>query len=84
VRRGFLCGDDAAGGEHHDGLGQPGLRGGRSERAQVARRAGREVGVGGRRRGALVLPELGRELVRRDDVDAGMAAPQLGRDRLLM
>ena len=41
------------------------------QRPQVARGDRAEVGVGGGRRGALVLAELGRDLVRGDDVRAG-------------
>ena len=61
------------------GSGRPASRAPRGERAQVARRDRREVRVGGRRRGALVLAELGRDLVRGDDVHAGMPPAQLGR-----
>ena len=84
MRRGLVDRSDAARGEHHDRLGQPRLGRRAGERAQVARRDRPEVGVGGGRRRALVLPELGRDLVRGDDVDAGMAPPQLRRDRLLV
>src|SRR5581483_12192336 len=56
----------------------------RSERAEIAGRDRREIRVGGRRRGALVLAELGSDLVRRDDVHAGMTPPQLVRDRALV
>src|SRR6185437_638005 len=56
----------------------------RGEGAQISARNRREVRVGGGRRSALVFPKLGRELVRRDDVDAGMAPPQLVRNRPLV
>ena len=84
VRRRLLGRQDTAGREHHDRLRQPGLGRSRRQRAQVAGRHGREVRVGGGRRRALVLPELGRDLVRRDHVDTGMAAAQLRRDRPLV
>ena len=77
MRRRLFDREHAAGGEHHDRLRQPRLGRRARERAQVARRDRREIGVGGGRRGALVLAELGRDLVRRDDVHAGMAPPQL-------
>ena len=66
------------------GSGSPASAAAAAERAQVAGRDRREVRVGRGRRGALVLPELGRDLVRRDDVDAGMPPPQLRRDGLLV
>ena len=44
-----------------------------TERLKVARDDGPEVGVGDGRRGAFVLTELGRDLVRGDDVHAGMS-----------
>ena len=40
MRGGLLRGQDAAGGEHHERLRQPGLRGGRRQRAQVASATG--------------------------------------------
>ena len=63
VRGGLLERRDATGRTHHQGLGQArfGARGRRAP--QVARDDGPEVGVGGRRRRALVLAELGRHLV---------------------
>ena len=54
--------------EHHERLGQSGLARSGGERTQVATCDGREVCVGRRRRRAFVLAELGRHLVRRDDV----------------
>ena len=54
------------------------------ERPQVSRRNRREIRVRGGRRGALVLAELRRDLVRRDDVHTGMPLAQLGRDRSLV
>ena len=54
------------------------------ERAQVAAEQRAEVGVGRGGRGALVLPELRRRLVRGDDVRVRVPAPQLRDDRLLV
>ena len=56
------------------------LRRRRRERAQVARRHRPEVRVGGGRRRALVLAELRRDLVRRDDVRVGSGAAALRGD----
>ena len=52
------------------------------ERTEVAREHGAEVGVDDGRRGALVLTELGRDLVRRDHVCGGVAPPDLRGDAL--
>ncbi len=58
------------------GRGNPALRGGVGERAEVAPQQRREVGVDRRRRAALVLAEAGQDLVRGGDVDARQLAPQ--------
>ena len=76
--------DDAARREHHDRLGQPRVRRRARERVEIRRRHRREVRIDRRRRGALVLAELRRDLVRRDDVHAGIPPPQLLRHRDLV
>ncbi len=65
----------AAGGAHHERLRQARVAAAVRERAEVAGADRAEVGVRGGRRGALVLPELGRDLVRGDDVHARQAPP---------
>ena len=59
------------------GSGSPALAAGVAERLEVPRDHRPEVGVDRRRRGPLVLAELGRDLVRGDDVRAGQPPPQL-------
>ena len=66
------------------GSGSPASAQRSRERLEIAREDRPEIGVDRRRRGALVLAELGRDLVRGDDPRAGQAAPQLVRDRLLV
>ena len=61
---------------HHVGLGQAALGGRSPQAAQVAAGHRAQVGVGDRRRRPLVLPELGRDVDRRDDVDAGQRITQ--------
>ena len=68
---------------HHERLREPGVGTGSPERAEVARENGAEVRVDRGRRGALVLAELGSDLVRRDDVRGRVAASELLRDAAL-
>ena len=75
---------DPARGPHHERLGQPGRRAGAPERLEVAGDGRPEVGVDGRRRGPLVLAELRRDLVRRDDASARQSPPHLRGDRTLV
>jgi hypothetical protein len=84
MRRGLLHRGDAARRLHDERLGQARLPRARGERPQVPAGHGREVRVRRGRRRALVLPELRRDLVRRDDVEARVPPPQLGRDRVLV
>ena len=65
------------------GVGRPAPRAGFGEPAQVAREHRAEVGIDRRRRRALVLAELRRHFVGRDDVSIRIAAAQLARHRLL-
>ena len=70
--------------EHHERLRQAaGLRR-VPERAQIPRCHRCEVRVGGRRRRALVLAELRRDLVRCNDMHPGMPRSQLPRHKLLV
>ena len=66
------------------GSGNPASARRRASARRYARRDGREVRVDRGRRGALVLAELRRDLVRRDDVHAGIPPPQLLRHRELV
>ena len=76
---------DAARRAHDERRGQPGARrSARRARAGSARHDRPEVRVDRRRRRALVLAELRRDLVRRDDVRVRQAAPHLGGDRALV
>ena len=84
VLRGLVDRGDAARRAHDERLGQARLAAARRERAQVARDDRAEVRVRGGRRRALVLAELGRDLVRRDDVRVREPPPQLLRDRTLV
>ena len=68
---------NAAGREHDERLGQPRLACGRGQRREVTRSDRREIRVGGDRRRALVLAELGCELVRRDDAHVRIPPAQL-------
>ena len=68
-------GSDTARRQHHERLGQARLSRAIRKRAQIAGRYGSEIRVGRRCRRALVLAELRCDLVRRDDVHSGMAAP---------
>ena len=84
VRGGFGQGDHAAGRPHHEWLRQPGGAGRHPQPAEVAGHDRPEVRVGGRRRGALVLANLGRDLVRGNDMRSWMPAAQLRRDGALV
>ena len=68
---------DAARRAHDQRLGQPLLGAAIRERLQVAGERRAEIGVDRGRRGALVLAELGRDLVRGDDARSGQPPPQL-------
>ena len=65
------------------GEGRPAAHTGVGEPAEVAREHRAEVGIDRGRRRALVLPELRRHFVGRDDVSIRVAAAQLARHRLL-
>ncbi len=80
VLRRLVGSDDAARRAHDERWRQAGSRRAGRESAKVPRADRPEVRVRGRRRRPLVLAELRRYLVRRDDVRVGQAAPQLGRD----
>ena len=84
MRGRLVDGRDASGGAHHARLGETGRDDVATERPKVARDDWPEVRVGDCRRGALVLTELGRDLVRGDDVHAGMTSSQLFRYRALV
>ena len=75
---------DAAGGPHHERLGQPAPRRRLAQPPEVAAEQRREVGVDRRRRAALVLAEARQHLVRGGDVDAGQFAAQALGDRPLV
>ena len=66
------------------GTGSPASRQDVARAPQVAGEHGPEVGVDRRRRGALVLPELGRDLVGCDDVRLRVSPPQLLGDGALV
>ena len=76
--------DDAARRSHHERLRQAGGAARLAERAEVASARRPEVGVRGDGRGALVLAELGRDLVRGDDVGRGVGLAQMVRERALV
>ncbi len=76
VRRGLLEGAHPAARLHHVWLGQAALGRRLPQAAQVAAGHRAQVGVGHRGRRPLVLPELGGDVDRRDDVDAGQHLPQ--------
>ena len=75
---------NATRGEHHERLRKSRLVSGSRERAEVAADDRREICIGSGRRRALVLAELRRDLVRRNDVHPRMPRPQLLRDCALM
>ena len=83
VRRGLVERREAARRAHHERLRQLGRGACLGEGAEIAREHRAEVGVDRRRRGALVLAELRRDLVRGDDVRVRVAAAQLGGDGAL-
>ena len=62
---------DSARGSHYERLGEARLSAALDERTEVTRHHRPEVRVDGRGGGALVLPELRRDLVGRDDVGVG-------------
>ena len=84
MRRSLADRRHAARREHHERLGKSPFARRAGKRTQVARRDGREIRVGRRRRCAFVLPELWRDLVRRDDVHAWMPRTQLVAHRNLV
>lgn len=59
---------DSARGSHYEWFGEARLGAALDERTQVTRQHRPQVRVDGRRAGSLVLAELRRDLVRRDDV----------------
>ncbi len=75
---------DAAGRSHDERRAEPRPAAAIAEGPKVASRAWPEVGVRRSRRGALVLAELGRHLVRGHHVCARQPAPNLGCDRPLV
>ena len=75
---------DAARRAHHERLREPGRHARARERTEVAACDRPEVRVRGRRRRALVLAELRRDLVRGDDVRVREPAPQLVGDGALV
>ncbi len=84
MRRRLVDCCDTPGGAHHERLGEAGRDDIAAECPNVAGDDGPEVGVGDGRRGALVLTELGRDLVRGDDVHTWMTPSQLFRHRVLV
>jgi hypothetical protein len=75
---------DAAGRAHHERLREPGACAGAGKRLEVAGHDRPEICVCRSRRRALVLAELRRDLVRRDDACVRQAPPQLLGDRTLV
>ena len=69
--------DETARRAHHERLRQAGAGARAPERAEIAGEERTEVRVRRRGRGTLVLAELGRDLVRGDDVSGRVAPPQL-------
>ena len=76
--------DEAAGGAHQRRLGQAALAGHGSQTAEVAAEERGEVGVDHRGRAALVLAELGQDLVRDRHVDARQLGAEVLGDRALV
>ena len=83
VRGRLLERREAARGAHHERCRKPCIGTRSPERAEVVREDGAEVRVHSGRRRALVLAELRRDLVRRDDVRGRIATPQLLGDTTL-
>jgi hypothetical protein len=75
---------DAARGAHDEGLGKALPVGSAREPLEVPGEHGAQVRVHDRRRGALELPQLGRDLVRGDDVRVRVALAQVSSERPLV
>jgi hypothetical protein len=75
---------DAARRAHDEGLREALPDRSSCEPSQVRGEGGTEVGVDDCRRGALVLPELGRDLVRGNDVGSWVAFTEVVGERALV